>query len=174
MSALVALIEDGTLAPCRALDVGCGDGPDTVFLASKGFEVTGVDFAPAAIENAKVRAREAGVDATFLVEDITSLASLSGTFDLLIDHGVHSDLSRGARERYLQAILSRTRPGAQLLLSCHERSRIFGLLPMPLCVEKGEIEERFAAHFEVTRLETYCRKLKGNVEIPVYRMKRRG
>lgn len=57
---VVGLVENGRIAPCRAIDLGCGTGANAVFLAQQGFEVTGVDCAASAIENARRRADSAG------------------------------------------------------------------------------------------------------------------
>jgi 2-polyprenyl-3-methyl-5-hydroxy-6-metoxy-1,4-benzoquinol methylase len=54
-SELVELVGSGVLAPGRAIDLGCGVGDNAIFLAQHGFEVTGVDFAPAAIARARAK-----------------------------------------------------------------------------------------------------------------------
>ena len=41
--ALVELVESGKVKPCRAIDLGCGAGNYAVYLAGRGFEVTGID-----------------------------------------------------------------------------------------------------------------------------------
>lgn len=58
-----------TLTPGRALDVGCGAGQNSIWLAEQGWAVTGVDIAPSAIDAAIGAAEVAGVDATFVVAD---------------------------------------------------------------------------------------------------------
>jgi 2-polyprenyl-3-methyl-5-hydroxy-6-metoxy-1,4-benzoquinol methylase len=45
-AALVALVDSKSVTPCRAIDLGCGTGNYAVYLASRGFDVTGVDSAP--------------------------------------------------------------------------------------------------------------------------------
>jgi SAM-dependent methyltransferase len=59
--------------PGRALDLGCGTGTDAIYLASHGWEVTGVDFVPEAITTARTRARAAGSTANFVAGDVTRL-----------------------------------------------------------------------------------------------------
>ncbi len=82
---LVDLIESGRIRPCRAIDLGCGTGRNALFLAQNGFEVTGVDFATSAIAKAKLKAEAAGLKANFLVDDLTDIQNVSGTFDFLVD-----------------------------------------------------------------------------------------
>jgi len=80
---LMELVESGRISPCRAIDLGCGTGGNAVFLAQHGFEVTGVDFAPSAIAKARRRAEAAGVEVAFVVDDLTNLQKIKGTFDFL-------------------------------------------------------------------------------------------
>jgi len=50
---LMSLVESGRIKPGRAIDLGCGAGANAIYLTQKGFEVTGVDYAEAAIEKAQ-------------------------------------------------------------------------------------------------------------------------
>ena len=53
---LVELVESGRLRPGRAIDLGCGEGDNAIFLAQHGFEVTALDYAPSAIAKARRKA----------------------------------------------------------------------------------------------------------------------
>src|SRR5581483_6092169 len=66
------------------LDVACGTGDIARYLASKGHETWGVDFVPAAIERAKAKANERGIDVHLLVEDALNLERLTRQFDNVI------------------------------------------------------------------------------------------
>ena len=88
------MVQTGDLLPGRAIDLGCGEGDNAIFLAEHGFQVTAVDFAPSAIKGAK--ASDAGVDVDFVIDDITTLATVSGTFDIVVDYGTFDDLSTKA------------------------------------------------------------------------------
>ena len=70
---LVELVNIGCLKPGRAVDLGCGEGDNAIFLARQGFDVTALDFAPSAIAKAKRKAAAAGVSVDFLVDDLTLL-----------------------------------------------------------------------------------------------------
>lgn len=78
---LVELVSSGRLRPGRAVDLGCGTGANAVFLAQHGFEVTGIDFAPAALAKATAKAATAGVQVRFLEDDLTRLRRRLGTFE---------------------------------------------------------------------------------------------
>lgn len=66
---LAAWLSSGALRPCRILVPGCGSGYEVVDLALAGFEVTGLDYADAAIARTRARLKEAAVDATLAQAD---------------------------------------------------------------------------------------------------------
>ena len=71
---LIEVIEGARRLPAgRALDIGCGTGTTTVYMASKGWQVTGVDFVPRAIRAAGAKAAAARLPVAFLVGDVTRL-----------------------------------------------------------------------------------------------------
>jgi SAM-dependent methyltransferase len=156
---LVDLVEGGQLQPGRAIDLGSGTGSNSIFLAQHGFDVTGVDYASAAIEESRAKAEAAGVEVDFWVDDLTELRHVDGTFDLLVDYGTLDDLVSKDRDLYTENVLPLARPGSQFLLYCFEwqprwwerllfRLAFFGAMAM----EPGEIERRFGEHFEIERI----------------------
>ena len=152
---LVSLVEGGRIQPCRAIDLGCGTGASAIYLAQKGFEVTGVDFAEAGIEKARVRAKEAGVQVNFIVDDLTNLCQVSGTFDFLLDYGVLDDLRLHQREPYLHNMLPLTHSGSHYLLWGFEYPMRWWekLIPfMDIPFYPGEIEQRFGPYFEIEKI----------------------
>jgi SAM-dependent methyltransferase len=151
---LVELVESGRIKPCRAVDLGSGTSSNAIFLAEHGFDVTGVDYAPSAIELGRNRAREADVQVNFIVDNLTDLRHVSGTFDFLVDYGTLDDLSLKDRGLYMQNVLPLTHPGSKFLLWCFEWpsrwwERLFGLR---MAFEPGETESRFGDHFEIERV----------------------
>jgi len=152
---LVSLVDSGSIKPCRAIDLGCGAGANAIYLAQKGFEVTGVDFAEAAIEKAKSRAKDAGVQVDFIVDDLTNLRHVSDTFDFLLDYGVLDDLRLPQREPYVQNMLPLTHSGSRYLLWGFEYpmrwwERYLPFYDIPFY--SGEIEQRFGSYFEIERI----------------------
>ena len=59
---LVRILKQKKITKCKVLDIGCGAGTNSIFLAKNGFDVTGIDISPIAISIAKVRAKEAGLE----------------------------------------------------------------------------------------------------------------
>ncbi|MBI5954131.1 MAG: class I SAM-dependent methyltransferase [Chloroflexi bacterium] len=71
----------------RALDIGCGTGTNVITLAKAGWQVTGFDFAPRAIQNARRKVKKADVQAELFTDDATRMKNISGQFDLVLDIG---------------------------------------------------------------------------------------
>ena len=150
---LVDLVSDGRLRPCRAVDLGCGTGANTVFLARQGFDVTGVDFAHAALAKAEARAVAAGVQARFARDDLTALRQPLGRFDLLVDYGTLDDLGPTARDRYVDNVVPLAAAGARFLLWCFQWpprrwDRWLRFEP----IAPGEVEHRFGAAFHIEQI----------------------
>ena len=72
------------LAPGAALDLGCGHGVNAIWLAERGWRVTGVDWSDEAIRRARAEAEKRGLDVHFEVADIAEWTS-SEKFDLVIN-----------------------------------------------------------------------------------------
>ena len=158
---LVALVESGRLQPGRVIDLGSGTASNCIYLAQHGFEVTGVDYASAAIEEGWARAEAAGVTVSFFVDDLTDLRHASGTFDLLVDYGTLDDLVPRDRDRYVENVLPLTRPGSQFLLYAFEwpfrwwERLLFRLTPGlfgAMALKPGEVDHRFSDYFEIERI----------------------
>ncbi|MCW3995547.1 MAG: class I SAM-dependent methyltransferase [Candidatus Bathyarchaeota archaeon] len=77
---LVEYVEKGLIPKGKALDICCGAGTNTVYLAKNGFEVTGIDISRTAVEIAKQKARQANVSVNFLVESFINLSFSSEQF----------------------------------------------------------------------------------------------
>lgn len=107
-------LADAGLIDGDVLDVGCGTGENALVLADRGHDVLGVDTAPRAIERARSKARERGLDAEFLVHDALDLGTLDRQFDTIIDSGLFHVLAHEAPERYADSLRSVLRPGGRL------------------------------------------------------------
>ena len=93
--------------PGTALDIGCGSGTDSVYLAQQGWDVTSLDFIPKALEYTQQRAEKLGVSITPVEADITTWEP-PHSYDLVLDHGLlhNMDPERypAYRERLMNAI----------------------------------------------------------------------
>jgi cyclopropane fatty-acyl-phospholipid synthase-like methyltransferase len=150
---LVELVESGRFKPCKAIDLGSGTASNCIFLAQHGFDVTGVDFAQAAIDLGNQRAAEAQVKVNFIRDELTHLQNVRGPFDLLVDYGTLDDLKPAQRERYLQNVVPLTHPGSQFLLFAFEWAPRWYERPYfsSMALEPGEAERRFRPWFHIER-----------------------
>jgi len=82
--ALVA--EVAGLDPGRALDVGCGEGADAIWLAERGWDVTALDVSGVALDRAAGHARDAGVTVAWTHASLAEAAVSPGSFDLVSAH----------------------------------------------------------------------------------------
>ncbi len=137
-------IADGSagLAPGRALDVGCGSGPDAVLLAKHGWQVTGVDIVDKALAEAKQRAADEGVEVQWVAGDVTKIAGLGlePGFDLIYDFGCIHGLPDRARADTAAGLTELAAPGATLLVLAFKRGR---RIVLPRGMDEGEIVELF-------------------------------
>lgn len=124
--------------PGRALDLGCGTGTSSIYLAQHGWQVTGVDFSPKAIDLARDKARQVGIQVDFQLNDVTRLDFLREPFNLILDVGCFHGLDQASRIRYAEQVARLTRPGSKLLLHGFMRPAIFGRYHlMPEEVQRG-------------------------------------
>jgi cyclopropane fatty-acyl-phospholipid synthase-like methyltransferase len=130
------------LPPGSALDVGCGTGDASIYLAKHGWKVTGVDFVPKALDKARAKADAAGVAVDFHQADVTHLsrARISPGFGLIVDNGCFHAIGEHERDLYVKEITAAAAPAARLFMVAFKPSGRFG----PAGVEQSEIERRFA------------------------------
>lgn len=117
-SALVAAAT--ILRPGRALDLGCGEGADSVWLAEQGWHVTGVDIAATAVARGTALADRRGIPGgriTWIVEDLGTWQP-DGSYDLVSACFLQSPVDF-ARTEVLQRAASAVAPGGHLLIVSH-------------------------------------------------------
>jgi SAM-dependent methyltransferase len=101
------------------LDVGCGDGKNSLFLESVGFRVVGIDVSEAAIAGLKRRAKlmQRNLTGRYVVGDATTLP-FRGTFDFIVSYGIYHAISPSTRMHFHQGLLRLLRPGGYILFTC--------------------------------------------------------
>jgi thioredoxin reductase/SAM-dependent methyltransferase len=111
--------EAADLAPGRALDVGCGEGGDVLWLAARGWEVTASDFADAALARVAKHAAEAGLGDRVETRriDVRTFEPDGETWDLVTAHFVH--LPDGGMVDVVRRLASAVAPGGTLLVVGH-------------------------------------------------------
>ena len=106
--------------PESALDLGCGDGANAIWLAARGWTVTAVDVSPAALDRAARHAEQAGVAARVRWQraDLADWGT-SATFDLVTAFFLHTPLDLGLPAAVLARGAARLRAGGALLVVGH-------------------------------------------------------
>jgi SAM-dependent methyltransferase len=129
--------------PGRALDLGCGAGTDSVYLAQHGWEVTGIDMVPRALAVARRRAAAAGVSPRYIRGDVTRLDELGigEDFSLVLDFGCFHTLPDDRREPYVASVSGVAAPGAVMLLFGFARPP--RLAPLHAGLTPDEVRDRF-------------------------------
>jgi len=106
------------LAPGRALDLACGEGRHTVWLAELGWQARGLDFSDVAIAKARRLAEARGVDAEFAVADLTAWEPEATRYDLVIVF--YLQLPADERRAVLRKAAEAVAPGGTFLLVGHD------------------------------------------------------
>jgi SAM-dependent methyltransferase len=152
-SELQRVIGQHAIEPCRALEIGCGTGTNSVWLAQQGFEVTGIDVAPLAVEQAESRARSAGALAKFAVADALDLPDLGGPFGFFFDRGCYHAVRRSAPEKYAPAVARQLSSGARgLILAGNAREPHY---PGPPVVTEEQIRDELGLAFRILDLHEF-------------------
>ncbi len=120
----VLLEEASELTPGRALDVGCGEGADALWLAQRGWRVTAVDVSPTALERGARRAAEVDAEAARSIEwihvDLTRWEPPEAAYDLVSSMFFH--LPKDSREPIFRRLAAAVAPGGSLLVVGHHPS----------------------------------------------------
>jgi SAM-dependent methyltransferase len=104
---LVTLVGSGTIAPGRALEIGCGTGLNSLWLASQGFRVLGVDIAPEAIEMANRKKNGQSLACDFAVMDFLKEENFQWKYDFVFDRGCFHSFQEESERRHFASRVSR-------------------------------------------------------------------
>jgi trans-aconitate methyltransferase len=179
------LVAEATdLPPGRALDAGCGEGADAIWLAGRGWRVTAVDFATAALRKAADHAARAGVadGIEWLHADLTTWSPEESAYDLVSAQFVHLPQ---AAERLFVRLAEAVAPGGTLLVVGHDPSDLHTHAHRDAAPERffsaGEVAAKLdAARWEIEVAEAGPRLSKQHegdnitVQDAVLRARRRG
>lgn len=141
------------------LDVGCGTGENVLYLAKLGFEVTGIDIVPAAIEKAIEKAHKRSLAASFIVRNALELGQVRKKFNTAIDSGLFHTLLDEERPVFARGLGSVLNPGGTYFMLCfseHEPGT-WG----PRRITQKEIRESFGPGWRID----YIREMRFDTNI---------
>jgi SAM-dependent methyltransferase len=102
---LIEVVTQKPILNCKALDIGCGTGDNSIWLAQNRFQVTGTDTSEIALEKAKGKASKAKVECDFMLVDFLKNKIEDAPFGFVFDRGCfHSFSSENDRRRFAQNV----------------------------------------------------------------------
>ncbi|MHC4913504.1 MAG: class I SAM-dependent methyltransferase [Planctomycetota bacterium] len=162
---LVELVDTGKVGPCKAIDLGCGAGNYVIYLAARGFDVTGVDFSPTAIKIAKENAKTRGVECSFLIVDaIDGLNKINQTWDFAYGWGLLHHIFPDQRQKYVENVYRILNPKGKYLSLCFSEKdtgfegsgkyRKTDVGSVIYFSSEDELRKLFETHFQIIDLRT--------------------
>lgn len=110
------------LEPGRALDLACGEGRNAVWLAERGWRVTGVDFSDVALAKAARLAERRGVEVEWIVGDVLAHELGRQAFDLVAV--LYLQLPHAELARVLRSAAAALAPGGTLVVIGHDTTNL--------------------------------------------------
>lgn len=134
------------------LELGCGIGRFSQYMAEHGLLATGVDFSPVAIRKAQRRVAGKSRQATYLTADVTRLAVPGGPFDAAFDVGCLHCLDAAGQAAYASGVASHLAPGSTLLVWAMDHA------PSGMTLSPGALAPVFDERFRLIRSEKSTRR----------------
>ena len=163
---LARVLAERAMAPCRAVELGCGSGTNAVFLAEQGFDVTGIDLSPTAIDRAKERASLAGVNVRFLAADLLQFQEAVEPFDFLFDRGCFHCARKVDVSAYRTTLKYLSRPGSWYLLLTGNANEVTETEGPPRLTEQ-DIRQDLEDLFEIQEIREFHFEDAGGTEGPL-------
>ena len=152
---LARVIAEEKIKPCRVIDLGCGSGINAVWLAQQGFDVTGVDITPLAIEKACERAAAAGVQVRFVLDDVLDLRERYEPFPFFFDRGCYHSVRDLGVQAFLRTLERITAPGSIGLVLTGNAKEPPPEGQGPPVVSEEQLHAELGSHFEIVRLREF-------------------
>jgi SAM-dependent methyltransferase len=149
---LVRVIAEQKIAPCKALELGCGTGTNSIWLAQQGFDVTALDISASAIQRARDIASRVAV--RFLVGDVLDPPRIEERFSFFFDRGCYHAVRRVDVAGYLRTLNNLTAPGAVgLILAGNAKEP--PLQKGPPTVSEEDLRSELGQVFDIQQLREF-------------------
>jgi len=150
--------------PCKTIDLGCGTGNYSIYLASAGFDVTGIDNSPTAIKIAKENAKKKGIKCNFLVANVLgNMNEVEGKFEFAYDWELLHHIFPEQRRTYVKNMYKiLNRRGKYLSVCFSEKDPGFGgsgkyrktrLGTILYFSSEDELRDLFESYFNIEELK---------------------
>ena len=158
---LVKVIQERKKAG-TALDLGCGAGVFSIYLAKSGYQVTGLNFIPKALEMASQLAKEKGAQVNWVQADLLNW-NPETKFDIILDSGCLHTISN--KTKFKQNIVNWLSPGGDFILGHFGRRNFWDWRPVgPIRRSKDELENLFGPEL---KLQAYDARVLADVPLPI-------
>lgn len=162
---LARVLDEEPIRPGRAVELGCGTGTNAVFLAQRGFDVTGFDLSAVALDEARRKTANAGVSVEFIEADLCRLEWTGEPFDFLFDRGCYHCARRGDLAGYQETVRRLSRAGSRyLVLAGNAREQTEQGPPR---VTEAEIRADLGGLFDVEWIREFRFEDAGGVDGPL-------
>jgi SAM-dependent methyltransferase len=139
--------------PKNSLELGCGIGFFSDFMAAQGIRATGVDFSSVAIEKANKRVANNIDKPEFIIGDVTNLKNIDKRFDVSFDIGCFHCLNEEGQQKYVSEIHRLLKPNAIHLIWAIDSS------PSGISLSPKYIEQTFGEHFNLDKSRLSRRRI---------------
>jgi SAM-dependent methyltransferase len=143
--------EAANLAPGRALDAGCGEGADALWLAERGWQVDAVDVSQVALDRAAARGAERNLEVNWIHADLLNDPPQADAYDLV--NAQYMQLPQQERRVMYAALADAVRLGGTLLIGAHDPSDLHSSIRRPNVPELFFTADQVAADLENERWE---------------------
>jgi ubiquinone/menaquinone biosynthesis C-methylase UbiE len=142
-----------TYKPKNSLELGCGLGRFSSYVADQGLIATGVDFSSVKIDKAKKRVVNAEHKPTFILGDVTNLEMINEQFDVSFDIGCFHCLNEQEQQKYVSEVYRLLKPGATHLIWAMDSS------PSDIKLSPNYIARVFANRFQLANAKSSRRRI---------------
>jgi SAM-dependent methyltransferase len=151
---LIEVVTQKPIQSCKALDIGCGTGDNSIWLAQSGFEVIGTDTSDIALNKAREKASTADVECDFRLVDFLKNKIPGAPFGFVFDRGCfHSFSSESDRRRFAQNVAAHLEE-AGLWLTIVGNADEHRRGPGPPQRTAGDIVRAVEPYFEILALQS--------------------
>ncbi len=141
---LVRPVREKRINPGPALDMCSGAGTNSIYLASRGFRVTGVDISPTAVRIAEARCGKRGLKCEYLVGNVLE-TEFGGKFDFVFDRGCFHHISRKDKPRYVKRLKALLGNKGKFYLQCFSDKNP----PFGKNLSREDIRGYFSGYFDI-------------------------